>query len=110
MSKSKYFQYELPTSVVDLVKTICVDYSRRERAIKHGNVTGAVLARYVELNAVVDTALEGVEAGIRMDMLRDIQSRRGYDFSPASYCISKNTYYKRKKKLIYDIAKSLALI
>lgn len=106
----KYFQYELPSSVVEIVKTLCADYSRRERAIKYGNVTGAVLERYVELNATIDTALEDVEIGIRMDMLRDIQNRRGYDFSPASYCISKNTYYKRKKKLIYDIAKNLALV
>jgi hypothetical protein len=105
-----YFQFELPSSVVEIVKAVCVDYARRERAIKHGNVTGAVLARFVELNAIIDTALEDIEVGIRMDLLRDIQSRRGYDFSPASYCISKNTYYKRKKKLIYDIAKSLALV
>ena len=111
MPKSKmYFQFELPSSVVEIVKAVCVDYARRERAIKHGNVTGAVLARFVELNAIIDTALEDIEVGIRMDMLRDIQNRRGYDFSPASYCISKNTYYKRKKKLIYDIAKSLALV
>lgn len=111
MSKSKlYFQFELPSSVVEIVKTLCADYNRRERAIKYGNVTGDVLARYVELNAVIDRALEDIEVGIRMDMLKDIQNRRGYDFSPASYCISKNTYYKRKKKLIFDIAKSLALV
>lgn len=106
----KYCQYELPTSVVEIVKTLCADYFRRERAIKYGNVTGAVLDRYIELNANIDTALEDIEIGIRMDMLRDIQCRRGYDFSPASYCISKNTYYCRKKKLIYDIAKGLALV
>lgn len=111
MSKPRScFQFELPSSVVEIVKTICADYARRENAIKYGNVTGAVLARYVELNATIDGALEDIEAGIRMDILRDVQSRRGYDFSPASYCISKNTYYKRKKKLIYDIAKNLALV
>lgn len=111
MPKPKmYFQFELPSSVVEIVKTICADYDRRERAIKHGNVTGVVLERLVELNAIIDAALEDIEIGVREDMLRDIQNRRGYDFSPASYCISKNTYYKRKKKLIYDIAKNLALV
>lgn len=111
MPKPKlYFQFELPSSVVEIVKTICADYARRERAIKYGNVTGAVLARYVELNAIIDAALEEIEIGVREDMQRDIQNRRGYDFSPVSYCISKNTYYKRKKKLIYDIAKNLALV
>lgn len=106
----RYYQYELPTSVVEIVKTICADYTRRERAIKYGNVTGAVLERYIELNANIDSALEDIEIGIRMDMLLDIQYRRGYDFSPVSFCISKNTYYKRKKKLIYDIAKNLSLV
>lgn len=111
MPKPKlYFQFDIPTSVVEIVKTLCADYNRREQAIKYGNVTGSVLARYVELNAIINTALEEVEVGIRQDILRDIQSRRGYDFSPCSYCISKNTYYKRKKKLIYDIAKSLSLV
>ena len=45
MPKPKlYFQFELPSSVVEIVKTVCADYTRRERAIKYGNVTGAVLA------------------------------------------------------------------
>lgn len=111
MPKQKpYYQYDIPSSVVEIVKTICADYNRREQAIKFGNVSGEVLDKYIELNAIITAALEDVEFGIRMDILRDIQNRRGYDFSPASYCISKNTYYKRKKKLIYDIAKRLALI
>ena len=43
MPKPKmYFQFELPSSVVEIVKTVCADYTRRERAIKYGNVTGAV--------------------------------------------------------------------
>lgn len=111
MSKTKlYYQFELPSSVVEIVKTVCADYTRRDRAIKLGNVTGEVLTRYIELNSVIESSLEEIEVGIRMDILKDIQNRRGYDFSPASSYISKNTYYKRKKKLIYDIAKSLALI
>lgn len=39
MPKPKlYFQFELPSSVVEIVKTVCADYTRRERAIKDGNV------------------------------------------------------------------------
>ena len=46
MARQKaYFKYDIPTSVVDIVKTICVDYNRRERAIKYGTITGEVLAR-----------------------------------------------------------------
>ena len=111
MPKPKlYFKYDIPTTVVEIVKTLCADYNRRERATKFSNVTGDVLARYVQLNAVIDKALEEVEVGIRKDILQDIQKRRGYDFSTAAECISKNTYYRRKRKLIYDIAKGLALL
>ena len=111
MSRQKmYFKWEIPTSVVDIVKTICADYDRRERMIKHSTITGSVLARYVELNAIIDKALEDIEIGIRRDMLDDIQKGRGYDFSAASPFIAKNTYYHRKRKLIHDIAEGLALI
>ena len=111
MPKPKmYFQFELPSSVVEIVKSVCNDYTRRACAIRSGSVNGAVLARYIELNGIIDTAIAEIEVGIRMDMLRDIQKRRGYDFSPAAGCMAKNTYYKRKKKVIYCIAKSLELI
>lgn len=111
MARQKmYFKYEIPTSIVEIVKVVCSDYDRREKQIKHGIVTGDVLATYVRLNNIVDCALEDIEVGIRKDILKDIQYRRGYDFSPASPLISKNTYYRRKRKLIYDIAVGLALI
>ncbi len=111
MPRSKmYFKYDIPKTVVELVKAFCADYHRRERAIKFSNVTGEVLERYVELNAVIDRALEEVEVGIREDILRDIRKRKGYDFSAAASCLSKNTYYRRKRKLIYDIAKGLSLL
>lgn len=111
MARQKmYFKYDIPTTIVEIVKAICGDYERRERLIRHGTITGEVLSRYVFLNSIVDKALEEVEVGIRKNMLEDIQYRRGYDFSPASPFISKNTYYRRKRKLIYDIAVGLALM
>ena len=105
-----YFKWEIPTSVVEIVKTVCADYDRRERMIKHSSITGVVLDRYIELNAVIDKALESVEVGIRRNLLEDIQRGRGYDFSQASPFVAKNTYYQRKRKLIHDIALGLALI
>lgn len=106
----KYFKWELPASVVDIVKAVVSDYDRRERAIKHSAITGEVLIRYVELNGVIDIALQDVEIGIRRDLLDDIRTGRGYDFSRASPFLAKNTYYQRKRKLIYDVAKGLALL
>ncbi len=103
-------RYELPASVVDVVKCLCADYERRARAIKYESVEGAVLERYAELNAAIDKALEALEAGIRREMLEDIHRGRGYDFSPVSVYLSKNTYYQRKKRMIFEIAKDLSLI
>lgn len=111
MARQKlYFKYEIPTVVVEIVKSVCVDYDRRERAIKFSNVTGAVLTRYIELNNAVDKALAAIEVGLRKDMLSDINKKRGFQFSAASTLISKNAYYRRRRKLIYDIAKELALL
>ena len=111
MARTKmYYRWEIPTGVVAIVKSVCADYERRERAIKYAAITGTVIERYVELNAVIDTALESVELGIRRELLRDIQLGRGYDFSGASPFLAKNTYYQRKRKLIHDIAQGLSLI
>ena len=111
MAREKmYFSWEIPTSVVCMVNAICADYERRERAIKHSNITGAVLDKYIELNAVIDDALAEVEVGIRKDLLRDISEGRGYTRSHAQVLVSKNTYYRRRRKLIHDIAKQLSLL
>ena len=111
MSRRKmYFKWELPASVVNIVKTVCADYDRRARMIKCTATTDSVLARYAELNAIVDKALEDVDIGIRRDLLEDVKKGRGYDFSAASPFLAKNTYYRHKRKLIHDIAKGLSLI
>lgn len=111
MPKPKiYYKIELPSTVVAIVKALCADYNRREQAIKSGNVSGVVLVRFVELNEVIDAAFEEIEGGIRMDMYYDIVKRRGYNNSSLSYYMAKNTYYRRKSKLIYDMAKNFALI
>ena len=108
--KKEYFAYEIPTSTVRVVTSICADYNRREAAIKHSAVTGAVLARYVELNNAVDVALYDVEPGIRDLMLRDVADGVGYNRSAVACQLSKNAYYRRRRKLVYDIAVNLSLL
>ena len=108
--KKMYFKWEIPTSVVDIVKTVCADYDRRDRIIKNSTADGDVLERCIELNAAIDRALETVEVGMRRELLRDIYEGRGYDHSPISSYIAKNSYYQRKRKLIHDIASGLYLI
>ena len=96
--------------MVKIVEAVCADYERREPAIKYSNITGDTLEQYVELNSAVDTGLEAIEPGVRHFMLDDICNGRGYDYSFASQYMAKNSYYTRKKKIVFDIAKSLHLI
>ena len=105
-----YYEWEVPREVVEIVRGICADYERRENAIKFSTISGDVLCRYVELNSAVEAALGDVEIGLRQDIIDDVALNRGYDFSPCSNYISKGTYYNKKRKLIYDIAKRLYLI
>ena len=108
--KTTYFQYKLPSSVVNVVKCIIIDYNRREGAIKHSAISGAVLERYIELNSAIDKGLSEIETGIRTYMLEDIIKGVGYERSLVQSLLSKNAYYRRRRKLIYDIAVELSLL
>ena len=105
-----YFNWEIPQSIVAVVNAICADYERREKAIRYSTITGVVLDKYVELNAIVDRALEDIEPGVRKEILRDISEGRGYYKSGMQIILSKNAYYRRRRKLVHDIAKDLALL
>ena len=107
--RKMYFRYEIPTNVVCLVKILCIDYERRELALKDHKLSPSTLDEYRRLNGAIDTALLELEVGIRKIMLNDVQHNRGFEHSRASSFIAKNTYYSRKRKLIYDIAKELKL-
>ena len=104
------YEWEVPRDVVSIVRGICADYERREMAIRHSTITGRVLSRYIELNRAVELSLGDIEVGVRLLILDDVAAGRGYAFSPCSAFYSKNTFYERKKKLVFDIAKELSLI
>lgn len=111
MAKEKmYYSWKIPSSVVHLVNAICADYERRDRAIRHSTITGAVLERYIELNSVIDRALSDVETEIRADLLYDIANGRGYTRSCTQCVMSKNTYYRRRRNFVHTIAKELSLL
>ena len=106
----KYYDFEIPKTVVEIVKGICSDYERREAAIKHSNITGDVLSRYIELNSAIDAALSDVPEDARKDMLKDVGEGVGYDYSMCSVVISRKTYYLQKRKFVHDVAKKIFLL
>ena len=107
--KRMFFDHELPVSVVRLVSAICGDYERREREIAR-NGSERVRARCLAYNTVIDSALSDMEVGVRRELVSDIAAWRGYSRSGLKVVLSKNAYYRRRRKLIYDIACGLSLI
>ena len=107
--KRTFFDHELPSSVVRLVSAICEVYERREREITRA-CSARVCAKCLAYNTVIDSALCDIEVGVRRELLTDIAIGRGYSKSGMQVVMSKNAYYRRRRKLIYDIACGLSLI
>ena len=106
----KYYEWELPKSVVEVVRGVCADYERRENAIKFSSITGPVLNRYIELNGAVDEALSDIMPNLQREIIRDVAENIGYDFSQCSNYVSRRIYYLKKRKFIHDVAEKLFLI
>ena len=104
------YRYEIPKTVVEIVCSICADYERRELAIKHSNITGEILSRYVELNEAIESSLVACDARVKEYIIMDVAEGRGYDFSPCSTLVAKNTYYESKRRFIYEVAKKINLL
>ena len=104
------YKYEIPKTVVEIVCSICADYERRELAIRHSNITGETLERYIELNGAIEHALGMIDARVKVYLLEDVAVGRGYDFSQCSGLVAKNTYYEAKRRFIYEIAKKIYLL
>lgn len=105
-----YWKWNIPSTVVSIVNSICADYGRREKAIRCSSANTEVIIRMIELNAIVDKALEDIEPGIRKEIMRDISEGRGYYKSGCCVIMEKNTYYRRRRKLVHDIAVAMSLI
>ena len=104
-----YYKWDIPTSVVNIVKCHCADYDRRTRIILNPNTPSNLKESCFLLNSIIDKALCDVDAGIQKIMLSDVSLGRGYESSMAAPFIAKNSYYARKRKLIHDIALGLKL-
>lgn len=65
---------------------------------------------FIELNKIVDSAFEEIEPGIRNDMFSDIIVGRGYGKSRCNLIMCKDAYYKRRRKIVYNIAVNMNII
>lgn len=106
----QFYKYELPSGVVKVVRAQCADYKRKEIAIKQGGIEEEIMQVYITTNEAIKRALGEIEEPCRDSFLSDIAENRGYDKSQSQWMLSRNAYYARKRKAIYDIAKFLLLI
>ena len=106
-----YDTCELPRGVAQIAKAICADYDRRARALHAGIVDEKVRTTYTRLNAAVDEALLRIdEPMIRRALLQDMVLRRGYDRSEAQPFICENSYYARRRHVLYLVAEYTSLV
>lgn len=103
-------KHDMPKAVVVIVKAICADYKRRCYILRSVKTPNEVKDRCLEFNKAVEKAITEVEEGIRKDLINDIATSKGYERSEIQYFISKEAYYNRKNKIIWDIAKELRLL
>lgn len=103
-------EYSVPTGVSWIVRAVCADYDRRVQRLRNNDLREDAKETCLRLNKAVDDALISIETGMKKAMIDDIRFGRGYDHSPASLMISKNTYYRRKRKVVFAIASNLCLI
>ena len=105
-----FIKHELPEGVVKVVRAQCADYTRKERALKKQELPSEVRETYAATNEAIRNALLGIEEGCRDEFLVDIAENKGYDRSQINWLFSRGSYYNRKWKAVYEIAKALKLL
>ncbi len=99
----------LENSLDALVRALCFDYSRRERAIAERSVSHRTDTEFRYYNfKIFDAAAEVVGESFAEIYIKEIGERRGYAKSD-DYLISEVTYKQRKRLVMDNIAKKLHL-
>lgn len=106
-----YDNWSMPRGVEKIAQSICADYGRRSVSIHEGRLPENVIAEYMRLNSVIDTALSNIEeARVYRQILKDICEGHGYDKSDVQFFMCENSYYARKRMLIFLVAERLNLL
>lgn len=101
---------DIPIAVELRVRSECLDYKRREDALKRGEATGAIRAEYERLNRVIDEALqEACDPGLIAEIRNDIANNNGWYRSSLNY-LGDKTYKRIKRTAKIAIAKKLNII
>ncbi len=108
--RRKYDLVPIPSHVYDIANSVIAGYEARKKTINYNKCSQKVKERYISLNEIVDEVFDSLEPGLREELLKDMVARQGYKYSDAATFISANAYYRRKRKVIYELAQKLSLI
>ena len=98
------------SSLDGLVSALCLDYFRRERAIKEGSASRRTLTEFRYFNfKIYDAVKEVVGEEFVLTYIKEIGENIGYANSEL-YLLSEVAYKQRKKEVRDNIAKKLHLV
>jgi hypothetical protein len=98
------YNLNIPVGVDLRVRAECLDYKRREDAIKRGEYTEAIRAEFKRINSAIDAALtESCDPGIVAEIRNDLGNNCGWYKSALSY-LGHDTYYNIKQNAKVAIA------
>ena len=101
---------KLPKTVVKVICAVIADTRRRQKALDLNTARPESRDLFVAINNAVDKAMADLEPGLRNIMINDFETGCGYQKSDAMCIIGKNAYYRRKRKVVADVARGLYLI
>lgn len=103
--------YNVPENVRKIVLLYIADYPRRQSNLKLSNLETSVATTSKYLNKLCDEAFSKyLETGIEDIYKLDTIKLKSYYQSESKRMLSINTYYARRKKIVYFIADRLGLI
>ena len=104
---SKKNECILPKTLAIYIEAVVMDYARREAALEGNDISESTRKQYIKFNIAVDMGFAFLEPALKDTMFKDIVSKRGYYSSEASAIICRNAYYKRRARILYNIAIAL---
>lgn len=105
---------KLPKTLGMMIVSDAKDYFRRKKVLLSGTKTNdGIIAEYRRRNdiiyrAAVDTMYGNEELAEKL--IEDVALRRGWQWSSLGMIMSHETFYARKRKMIYLVAKEYKLI
>lgn len=100
--KRMYKDIELPREMAKCIKSLIAEEERERHA--------GYISEYIERVAIaMGVAEQDLERKVAIILVDDIAKGIGYDKSKLSLYMDLNTYYRRRRRYIYDVAIALGL-